>query len=103
MPFKEGMTEEEFNADMAAARRSGEIAGKKAVSAEIATLEAEAAKVATLESQLQALTGERDTLKTSVETLTGQSGKAAKEAAAVKALAAAGVKPERIDKALKFG
>jgi hypothetical protein len=37
-----------------------------------------------------------------VETLTGASGKAAKEAAAVKALAAAGVKPERIEKALKF-
>ena len=102
MAYAEGITQEQYNADMASARREGIKEGKTPLESEIATLKAEAAKVATLESQLQALTGERDTLKSSVEQLTGVSGKAAKEAAAVKALAAAGVKPERIEKALKF-
>lgn len=100
--FKADLTQEEYNADMAAARRDGIKNATSPLDAEIAALKIEAAKLSAVEAQLTALTGERDSLKTSNETLTKQSAAASKNADAIKALAAAGVKPERIEKMLKF-
>lgn len=102
MPFKESMTVEEYNADMAAARRDGISGATAPLKEEIASLKVEASKAASFEAQLTALTGERDALKLTNEDLLKKSTAASKTADAIKALAAAGLKPERIDKALKF-
>jgi hypothetical protein len=79
----------------------GYIAAERRAKDELTKVKTDAARVPQLEQELNAVKGERDTLACTKGELEGKLQSADKHAAAMKALIAAGVKPERLDKALK--
>lgn len=93
MPWHEGYTEADYNADMAATRTATERDVTRQSSAEITTLKGQ---VQTLEGQVATATQEKETLTQQVTQLTSERDTAQRNDAATMALLNNGANPARL-------